>query len=229
MTIQYSISSTTNNNKCPHGFTLGSCPLCSGMGGGAPKDKNKPRKPGEMSYNECMAEWHKIQAQQKAKMQEEIDSQKTFMEKLFSSKPIVNIIEKIQKFQAKIIKNLEKAPKAIQVPTKTVLYTIRAIFSSAFNSINKIQNFVKNFSQNIFNLITNIAEKIPVVLSEIKNIIFLNTQKIILTPFKTILTLFVGKDSKQDDKKDKQRKKVKKILEKIFNFYFKEKNDNKQD
>ena len=60
-----------NNNKCPHGYPIGACPICNGMsGGGIPKDRNKPRKAGEMSYNECLAEWHRMQRAEQAKQQD---------------------------------------------------------------------------------------------------------------------------------------------------------------
>ena len=60
--------------------------MCAGMTGGAPKDRNKPRKAGEMSYNECMAEWRRIQAQQKAELQEKAQANRERISELFSQK-----------------------------------------------------------------------------------------------------------------------------------------------
>ena len=68
-------NSIQNSGKCPHGLPPGACPICSGMGGGGGirRDKDKPRVAGEMSYNECMAAWIKIQAAKEAKIQAQID------------------------------------------------------------------------------------------------------------------------------------------------------------
>ena len=65
-----------NTAKCPHGFPVGACPICSGMGGGGKsKDRDKARVPGEMTYNECLAEWHRMQAQKEAKQQAKLQAQ----------------------------------------------------------------------------------------------------------------------------------------------------------
>ena len=66
------LTQTIQNNKCPHGFIVGTCPICSGMGSRASSNKDKPRKAGEMSYNECLAQWMKMQALQNAKKEASI-------------------------------------------------------------------------------------------------------------------------------------------------------------
>ena len=64
-----------NTAKCPHGNPIGACPICSGMGGGGiSKNRDKPRRAGEMSYNECLAEWHKMQAAKNAKNQAKLQA-----------------------------------------------------------------------------------------------------------------------------------------------------------
>ena len=49
-------------NTCPHGLPLGACPICNGMGGGgSTKKADEPRRPGEMTYQECYAQWKQMQ------------------------------------------------------------------------------------------------------------------------------------------------------------------------
>ena len=73
--------------KCPHGLPIGACPICSGMGGGSiKKDRDKPRVAGEMSYNECMAEWMKILAAKDAKIQAKIDRIEINQQKLVENR-----------------------------------------------------------------------------------------------------------------------------------------------
>ncbi len=204
---------------------MGTCPICSGSGG-VSKDKNTPRKAGEMSYNECMAEWRKIQAQQRADLKEQIDLKKEFLLQFLSNKPIINL-EKITQFQDKIMQNVEKLPTVFKTPLKMVLNVAANVVNFALSTINNVQKFVQTAVLNIVDFAKSVTEKLPMVLFEIKNFVSLNFEKIITKPAKTILTLFIGNKSKEDkDKKDKNRKKVKEILKKLFKLYFKEKDDN---
>ena len=62
-----SISTVNNNraNTCSHGLPLGACPICNGMGGGgSTKRADEPRRPGEMTYQECYAQWKQMQRAQ---------------------------------------------------------------------------------------------------------------------------------------------------------------------
>lgn len=226
MVVSYAVT-TSNTNKCPHGFPVGTCPICSGMaGGGASKDKNTPRKAGEMSYNECMAEWRKIQAQQKADLQEQIDLKKDFLVQFLSSKPIINL-EKVTQLQDKIMQNVEKLPPVIKTPVKFVLNIVHTMVNFAFSAINNVQKFVQTVVTNIVDFAKSVAEKLPMVLAEVKNFISSKLEKAIIKPVQTILTLFIGKKNKEDkDKEDKNKKKLERILKKLFKFYFKEKDDN---
>ncbi len=229
MTAPYAVTST-NTNKCPHGFPVGTCPICSGMSGGASKDRSKPRKAGEMSYNECMAEWRRMQAQQKADMQEKIEAKRELLSQLFSTKPIINI-EKLTQLQQKVMNFVEKLPPVIKTPVSFVLNVVNKVVNFAAGLINNVQSFIVNTAQNLTNMVRSVAEKLPVVLAEVKNIISENLEKFILKPAKIILTLFIyneNKENEEKDKNDKQRKKVKKIIEKMFSLFFKEKDDNRQ-
>ncbi len=225
--VSYAVT-TSNTNKCPHGFPVGTCPICSGSMGGASKDKNTPRKAGEMSYNECMAEWRKIQAQQKADLKEQLDLKKEFLLQFLSNKPIINL-EKITQFQEKIMQNIEKLPTVLKTPLKMALNIVNNVVNFALSTINNVQKFVQAAVLNIVDFTKSVAEKLPMVLFEMKNFVSSKLEQII-KPVETILTLFIGNKNKEDkDKKDKNRKKVKEILKKLFKLYFKEKDDNNKD
>ncbi len=204
--------------------------MCAGMTGGAPKDRNKPRKAGEMSYNECMAEWRRMQAQQKAELQEKIDAKREMIAELFSQKPLINI-EKVVQLQNKIIQNIEKLPPIIKAPAKFVLNIVHSAINIVIRTVNTIHNFISNIGQNIFKMVNSAAEKLPMVLSEIKNIISQNLEKFIIKPTKIILTLFIdmGNQNNKNKKEEKNKKKLRKIIEKLTVMIFGEKDADKQD
>ncbi len=229
LTAPYAVTST-NTNKCPHGFPVGTCPICSGMSGGASKDRSKPRKAGEMSYNECMAEWRRMQAQQKADMQEKIEAKRELLSQLFSTKPIINI-EKLTQLQQKVMNFVEKLPPIIKTPVSFVLNVVNKVVNFAAGLINNVQSFIVNTAQNLANMVRSVVEKLPVVLAEVKNIIVTSFEQIILKPTKIILTLFIDMENKNNNKNkkdDKNKRKLKKIIEKFFGFVFKIKDDSKK-
>lgn len=221
MALPYSIT-TTNNNKCPHGFPVGTCPICNGMAGGSSKDKNKPRKPGEMSYNECMAEWKKMQALENAKMEEKIQNHRDFLAKLFSNdKNLINL-DKILKVQNKINQIVEKLPDIVKTPLKSALNIIFKTVNIIFRAINNIPVFIINIQTSLKNFINSISEKLPMVLYEIKNFSEF-VLKTALKPIKSILNLFISKEKNNEKEKDERKRRFKKILKKLFNI---EENEN---
>lgn len=227
LTAPYSVSNT-NTNKCPHGFPVGTCPMCAGMAGGVPKDRNKPRKAGEMSYNECMAEWRRIQAQQKAELQEKAQANRERISELFSQKPLINI-EKVVQLQNKIMQSIEKFPPVIKIPAKLALNIIHSTINIVINTINAAYKFVVNIGQNLLNMINSVAEKLPMVLAEMKNYTSKIFEKSLKFAKKIILTLFINNgNQKNKNENDKEGRKNKKLIEKIFGFYLKIKNDNKK-
>ena len=89
-----------NTGKCPHGLPIGTCPICSGMGGGSTQRKDKPRVPGEMTYAECMAAWIKIQAAKEAKIEAQIQRIENAQAKLLENRIMLGL--------DKVNKNLDK-------------------------------------------------------------------------------------------------------------------------
>ena len=97
---------TQNTNKsglCPHGLPPSACPVCSKMGGGMKKIKDKPQPPvknnGEWSYMKCYVEGLRLRA---LKLQKETREQRIQKQIDFINKFSFKISEFINKIIAKI-------------------------------------------------------------------------------------------------------------------------------
>lgn len=185
-----------NLNKCPHGFPVGTCPICSGHGG-ASKDKNKPRVAGEMSYNECMAAWIKIQAAKEARIQERIDKLESAREQLKFNRIMAGLIEKVNNIQQIVEKTIENFPPIIKAP---VTFVVKVVV--------QIATVIINTAINITNFISSVSEKLASIYGEVKNFIASQIEKKIKKPLKIFLSLFAQSD--EEDGED--REKVKKLL-----------------
>lgn len=194
-------------NKCPHGFPAGTCPICSGHGG-ASKDKNKPRVPGEMSYNECMAAWIKIQAAKEARIQEKIDRITQAQEQLKLNRLMAGLVEKTVKFQQFIDKTLQNFPVAIKnVINNSINITIQTVI--------KVVQVVVNISLNIANFISSTSEKLASVFGEVKNFIASQIEKKIKKPIKILLSFFAESDEEDGEDREKIKKLLKSTILKI--------------
>ena len=159
-------SAVQNGNKCPHGLPPGACPICSGMGGGGGmrKDKDKPRVPGEMSYNECMAAWIKIQAAKEAKIQAQIDRMENAQAQLLQNRAILGLDKAVANLD-KAIQKLDQMPPVIAIPAKIVLNVIVRPILNLIANIPKAINNVQAFFSNVGQFISSVAEKLSTVLS----------------------------------------------------------------
>lgn len=220
---------TQNNNKCPHGFPIGACPICNGMGGGGgvSKDRNKPRRAGEMSYNECLAQWHKMQKAQLEKKQDKLD-------RLELARTQTEIKNKALDKLASNISNLQKAfnalndkisnlPTLLKIPAKV----LTAIAQPIINLIAKIPDAIKNiqtFFNNTTQFINSVAEKLSSFLGEIKN--FVQEFKIVnqtKKALKTLLNLFTqGEEEGKEENEEIEKLKLRE-LKKIFKGLLKKK------
>lgn len=226
--------STQNNNKCPHGLPIGTCPICNGMSsGGASKDRNKPRKAGEMSYNECLAQWHKMQRAQQEKQQAKLDKlegaklQNELLSKSFDK--ITNGIAKFDKNFSEFSQKINSLPLLLKIPAKIA----SAILTPVVNLISKIPNIVKN-TQTFFNnviaqtgqFINSVSEKLSSFLGEIKN--FIQEFSVINKTKKTIKTLLsLFSESQEEESEEKEKAKLK-DLKRIFKSLFKKKDKNEE-
>ena len=206
------IINTQNNNKCPHGMPQGTCPICNGsMGSGRSKDKNKPRVAGEMSYNECMAVWIRMQKAKQAKIQDrldKIDAQNKISIEKSIEKARINLQNKIDAYFQKldnVVKNLPPIIKTVILP--------------AIKIIHSVLNVVVSFTFNVVSFIASVSEKMAMVLSEVKNHIQSFIQKTIdkaKKVIKTVLSLFMEFEENEEEDKQKIEEIIKNAVKKIL-------------
>lgn len=209
----------TQNNKCPHGFPTGTCPICNGMSGSSrPKDRNKPRVAGEMSYNECLAEWIRMQKANQAKIQDKLDKienihNKDLKEKL--NNKLISIQNKIDAYFNKLDNKIQKLPLPVKIVVLPAIKIISTVIKVAIN-----------ITFNVSNFIVSVCEKMAMLLSEVKNHISQFVQKTIdktKKAIKTILSLFMEFEEDEDNS-DKQ--KIKEIVKKAINKVRKKEKEN---
>ena len=229
-----------NTAKCPHGFPVGACPICSGMsGGGARQNRDKPRVAGEMSYNECMAEWMKMLAAKDAKIQAKQDRIENLQQSLLNNR-IMQGLDKIsngiQKTFDKILQTAENSPAILKIPIKAIVALVQPIFNFILqipNAIKNIQTFLQNTGQNILNLINSTTEKLAMIFGEIKNFVNATKEKAheLKKALKSILSLFSEENEKENEEAKEVEKlkarELKEILKGIFRIkrHTKEKNN----
>lgn len=209
--------SVQNGNKCPHGLPIGTCPICSGMGGGSMrKDRDKPRVPGEMSYNECMAEWVRIQAAKEAKIQAEIQRVENMQAQMAQHRALLGldkVINKLDNFAQK----LDNMPAIIAAPIKIIINVIVKPILNALTIIPKAINIIQMFFSNVGQFISSVAEKLSTVLGEIKNFIDAKITQPIKKTVKTILAFFTqGEDEENEEAEKIKSREIKKILKGLF-------------
>lgn len=216
-----------NTNKCPHGFPIGACPICSGMGSGVPRDKNKARKPGEMTYNECMAQWIQMQRAKDAKAKKEDGQKQLLLDKLKQENKIyqriAQVLNKIQNIFNNAAKNISQTFNKLPPVIKTILKPAAIIIRNIMKIISFTYNFVQNSLHAVANFINSVSEKLSSLLGETKNFIKNLFDEKFLKPlkgtFKTILSLFMEQSSKEEEnEKDELLKKlkIKQLAEAIF-------------
>lgn len=223
MTLGYT-QTIQNNNKCPHGFPVGSCPICSGMGGGSKQDKNKPRVAGEMSYNECLAQWHRMQAKKEAKIQERLDRIEQAQNQLLLNR-IMAGLDKISKNINDFINKIEPMPKIIKAPIKIF---INVIIKPILNIISKIPEIIKNIQTSISNFISSVSEKMASILGEIRNFINFQFENKLKKPIKLFLSLFTEEEENKEENEEIEKLKLRE-LKKVLKGIFRKKQKNKED
>ena len=223
MTLGYT-QTIQNNNKCPHGFPVGSCPICSGMGRGSKQDKNKPRVAGEMSYNECLAQWHRMQAKKEAKIQERLDRIEQAQNQLLLNR-IMAGLDKISKNINDFINKIEPMPKIIKAPIKIF---INVIIKPILNIISKIPEIIKNIQTSISNFISSVSEKMASILGEIRNFINFQFENKLKKPIKLFLSLFTEEEENKEENEEIEKLKLRE-LKKVLKGIFRKKQKNKED
>ena len=197
-----------NNNRantCPHGLPLGACPICNGMGGGgSTKKADEPRRPGEMTYQECYAQWKQMQ---RAEARD-----KALQDALLKN------AELAEKFQQQLINITNATNNILDKIQNSLPKPIAKVFGTISDKILKpLLNIVKNFPQmlrnipniieNIRNEIAKVAEKLSAILGEVQNFIekkISDTVKSLKKRFRKFLSLFGIEEEYEEDEKNKE-------------------------
>lgn len=191
---------------------MGACPICSGMAG-APKDRNKPRKSGEMSYNECLAQWHKMQRMDARKEQNELKDklalENASKNQKTSENSKSNFELKMENFISKL-DVLKNSPKASLNPPLNILSN--ALLKPALFVAQKVAEFALVATKFVFGVLDNVrtflnsvGEKLSSFLGEIKNFIQGFNFSKIKERLKIVLSLFLGKDQEGDEENEKAK------------------------
>lgn len=221
MLAPYATTTVNNGNKCPHGLPVGACPICSGMnGGGIGHDRNTPRRPGEMTYNECMAEWIKIQASQNAKLQAKIDKLEQAQLHLKLNKLLAGL-DKIVKNFDNTMQNFELISKIALSSVKIFINVVKPIFNFIIR-VPQIIGKIQIFASNIIPFLSSVCEKITSVLGEVKNFIMAKISQPFKKKIKLILSLFVEEEQQESEEVEKLKShEIKKRLKSLFKMYIK--------
>ncbi len=213
MTGYMSQVNNNNANTCPHGLPLGACPICNGMGGGSTsKRTDEPRRPGEMTYQECYAQWKQMQRSEAREqlMQEAMLKNAQLAEKI--QKQLVHLTNTVSSILDKIQNTLPKP--------------LAKVFGTISNNILKpMLNIIKNFPQimrnlpfvaeNIKTMIINVADKVAALIGEMQNFVekkISESIKSLKKHTRKLLALF-GLDDEYEDEKDKDELRVFKQFE----------------
>ena len=210
--------STVQTNKmatCPHGLPMGACPICNGMGGGSTAKKiDEPRRPGEMTYQECYAQWKQMQRAEAQKQQE--------LEVMLKN---AQIADKIQKQLAQITNKLSDILARIEASLpKPISKTFNAIANNVIKpvlnlikDIPKIINQIQIIAENVKNVIQQVSEKLTAIMGEVQNFIeksISQSVKALKKRFRKILSIFgLDEEEKETDEKIKDEIKVFKEFE----------------
>lgn len=154
---------------CPHGMPAGSCPICTGMGGGTANKRQDVRKAGEMTWSECFAAGLRIKANklhQQQVIQAHIDAQRAMLQ---AQSKLADTIIRLERLADMAAKNFpEPVNKLASVITKLAIPIVKA----AQKFLNIVQNFTTNISQFVNNLkerFEGIQEKLAAIFGEFKN------------------------------------------------------------
>lgn len=153
--------------SCPHGLPLGACPICSGMGGGGGSSR-RIAKPGEMSWDECVAMGNVLKAQRLAKQQARLEMQEQAAANAASrldamAAKIANLIQKLTDFSQKI-----QSQTKPDLASKTLAFAAK-IATSLLNVLKDISLVVQKTITFVQQKLTDISDKLNAIFGEFKN------------------------------------------------------------
>ncbi len=228
-----------NNNRantCPHGLPLGACPICNGMGGASSTKKaDEPRRPGEMTYQECYAQWKQMQRAQAREqaMQEAMLKNAQLAAKI--QQQLTNITNGIISFLDKVQNSLPKPiAKVFTTISENVLKPLVKIVQDFPQIIRNLPNIIENIRADI----ARVAEKLTALVGEVQNFVekkISEAVKSLKRRFRKIFSLFgIEEEYSEEDEKieDEMRvfkqfeiEKLKDAIRRLLNIKEKEKEE----
>ena len=200
MTTHMSQVNNNRANTCPHGLPLGACPICNGMGGGSSSRKmDEPRRPGEMTYQECYAQWKQMQRAQAA--------DKAAQEAMIKNAELAAQLQKqLAGLADKTVNVLNSIQNVLPKPAAKAF----AVISN--NILKPLLNIVKNFPEIIRNLpntietikneLLKVQEKLSAIFGEAQNFIqkkISDSIKSLKKRFKSLLSILSSDDDFEDE------------------------------
>lgn len=200
MTTHMSQVNNNRANTCPHGLPLGACPICNGMGGGSSSRKtDEPRRPGEMTYQECYAQWKQMQRAQAA--------DKAAQEAMIKNAELAAQLQKqLAGLADKAVNVLNSIQNVLPKPAAKAF----AVISN--NILKPLLNIVKNFPEIIRNLpnaietikneLLKVQEKLSAIFGEVQNFIqkkISDSIKSLKKRLKSLLSILSSDDDFEDE------------------------------
>ena len=200
MTTHMSQVNNNRANTCPHGLPLGACPICNGMGGGSSSRKmDEPRRPGEMTYQECYAQWKQMQRAQAA--------DKAAQEAMIKNAELAAQLQKqLAGLADKTVNVLNSIQNVLPKPAAKAF----AVISN--NILKPLLNIVKNFPEIIRNLpnaietikneLLKVQEKLSAIFGEVQNFIqkkISDSIKSLKKRLKSLLSILSSDDDFEDE------------------------------
>ena len=191
-----------NAGTCPHGCAPSACPICSNMGGGSLRVGERPQKPGEMSYHQCVMLWNLMRAHEAMEKEHEhnlllrAEALKNF------EKHLQNISEKLASFAAKMSQTIVFKPAAFVVNT-----FILPVLNFVKNLPVVIQKAMNKFSQ----LKIDIQDKLNAIFGEAKAFIEKKVSELvssIKSKLDSLFKIFKRNNTKDDETKIDEDKKI---------------------
>lgn len=205
-----------NTGKCPHGLPIGTCPICSGVGGGSTQRKDKPRVPGEMSYAECMAAWIKIQAAKEAKIEAQIQRLENAQAMNLQHRMLLGLDKAMQKLDA-LLQKFDAMPQILAIPIKILINVIVKPILNLISKIPQVINHIQEVCVNIRNFVFSVGEKLASVFGEIKNFIDSRISQPLKKTIRSVLGFFAQSEEEEDEEMEKLKsRELKKVLKGLF-------------
>lgn len=201
-------ANTVKAGTCPHGMPLGACPICNGMGGGGGMRKaDFSAKPGEMSWNECVAIGAFLKAQANAKAQRQQDLQNYALQMQNFQNTMANARTRVAELAQFFTQN---TPAIIAKPVNFVLNTL---IGGTLNIIKNLPAAIQTAFQTIQQKFADISDKLTAMMGELKAAVEKKISETFSELKKKVKSLFAIFSPLDADNEDKQIDETKKTFE----------------